>query len=46
VHQSSVDLVALNPQPLPPGGSLDFVAVAASPAESPGPVAAGEATRT
>jgi hypothetical protein len=25
-----VTFVALNPQPLPPGGTLDFVAVAAS----------------
>jgi hypothetical protein len=31
--QPSVDLVELNPQPLPPSGTLDFVAVAAWPAD-------------
>ena len=28
MDQSNVNLVSLNPQPLPPGGTLDFVAVA------------------
>jgi hypothetical protein len=31
-----VTFVALNPQPLPPGGTLDFVAVAAAPPDTPG----------
>ena len=32
MEQPSVNLVALNPQPLPPGGALEFVAVAVRPA--------------
>ena len=33
MDQSNVNLVSLNPQPLPPGGTLDFVAVATWPAD-------------
>jgi hypothetical protein len=32
MQQPSVNLVALNPQPLPPSETLEFVAVAARPA--------------
>ena len=31
--KTTIDFVALNPQPLPPGGTLDFVAVATWPAD-------------
>jgi len=33
MEQPSVSLVALNPQPLPPTGTLDFFAVSAWPPE-------------
>jgi hypothetical protein len=33
MEQSRINLVALNPQPLPPNGTLEFVVVTARPAE-------------
>ena len=33
MEQRSVNLVALNPQPLPPSGTLEFIAVGARPAD-------------
>ena len=33
MEKPSVDLVALNPQPLPPDATIDLVALAARPAD-------------